>query len=159
MAKKKYCFNTTKKTRKFPFLCVKTCSSRERKNRFVSYPVSFSATGVVNNESEPHNSTLYGLSCFGRDQLLPSATPRSWFQVCWFTYRLTGRSCQEHAAESLETDKIQLNQRGNDWFVDWIWQQNISSPVAAHHADWLLTNSVGRTLLHFHRRITILWCL
>jgi hypothetical protein len=157
---KRTCFNTTKSYRSFRFYSyVLKYAVAERKNRFISYPISFSDTEMVNNEAEPHNSTLYGLPCFGRDQLLLSATPRNCFQVYWFTYRLTGRSCQKHAAESLQTDRIQLNRRGKDWLVDWVWQQNISSPLSAYRAHWLLTNSVGCTLLQFHRRIAILWCL
>jgi len=78
---KRTCFNTTKSYGSFHFFVLKYAVA-ERKDRFISYPVSFPDTGLVNNESDPHNSTLYGLPCFGRDQLLLSATPRNWFQVC-----------------------------------------------------------------------------
>lgn len=125
-------FNTTQSYGSFHSSVLKYAVA-ERKARFISYLVWFPETGVVNNESETHSSSLYGLPCFGRDQLLLSATPRNWFQVYWFTYRLTGRSCQEYAAESLETDQIERNQRGNYWVVEWL----IGNDRKISQAQWL----------------------
>jgi hypothetical protein len=45
------------------------------KVRFISFVASFSDTEVLNNESDPHSTTVYGLPCFGRDLVLLSATP------------------------------------------------------------------------------------